>query len=188
MSGVRADSLQLAPVSGARLGGALNPLSLHTPKQWFLASSAVPDLFPDSLPASCGTLAPSGCVHATNPSRLPGVWPLKPEPQLSAPTCPSGWADKSLGLVSAGQHRSSVWESLCFALHTPVAELSFEAPNLPLSATPCLRPRRAFPPSQLPPRGAGPIPILLSLFFILPYPGTWGISCLWGSLRSSASV
>ena len=30
--------LRLAPVSGARLGGALNPLSSHTPKQWSLAS------------------------------------------------------------------------------------------------------------------------------------------------------
>ena len=25
-------------------------------------------------------------------------------------------------------------------------------------------------------------------FFLLPYPGTWGVSCLLGSLRSSASV
>ena len=25
-------------------------------------------------------------------------------------------------------------------------------------------------------------------FFLLPYPGTWGFSCLLGSLRSSASV
>ena len=25
---------------------------------------------------------PSGCVHAANPSPLPGIWPLKPEPQL----------------------------------------------------------------------------------------------------------
>ena len=45
-----------------------------------------------------------------------------------------------------------------------------------------------FPPSQLPPAGAGPVPILLSLLFLLPYPGTWGVSCLLGSLTSSASV
>ena len=29
---------------------------------------------------------------------------------------------------------------------------------------------------------------LCFFFFLLPYPGTWGISCLLGSLRSSASV
>ena len=60
-------------ISGACLGGALNPLSSRTLKQWSLASSAAPDLFPDSLPASRGALAPSGCVHASNPSPLPGI-------------------------------------------------------------------------------------------------------------------
>ena len=29
---------------------------------------------------------------------------------------------------------------------------------------------------------------LYFFFFLLPYPGTWGVSCLLGSLRSSASV
>ena len=80
---------RLAPVSGARLGGALNPLSSHTPIQWSLASSAAPDFLPDSLPASCGALAPSGCVHAANPSPLPGIRPPKPEPQLPAPARPT---------------------------------------------------------------------------------------------------
>ena len=28
----------------------------------------------------------------------------------------------------------------------------------------------------------------LCFYFLLPYPGTWGVSCLLGSLRSSASV
>ena len=63
---------------------------LGTLKQWSLASSAAPDLFSDSLPASCGALAPSGCVHAANPSPLPGIRPPKPEPQLPAPAHP-GW-------------------------------------------------------------------------------------------------
>ena len=40
-----------------------------------------------------------------------------------------------LGLVSAGWHRSSVWESLRFALCTPVAALSPMALKLPPSAT-----------------------------------------------------
>ena len=47
-----------------------------------------------------------------------------------------------------------------------------------------------FPPSRLPPTGAGPVPILCLyfFFFLLPYPGTWVVSCLLGGLRSSASV
>ena len=52
--------------------------------------------------------------------------------------------DKPLGLVSAGQHRSSLWESLRFALHTPVAALSSVAPKLPPSNTRSLCPRRGF--------------------------------------------
>ena len=132
------------PFSGAHLGDALNPLSLRTLKQWSLGSSAGPDFFLDSLPASCGALAPSGCVHAANPSPLPGIRPPKPEPQLPAPARPGGWADKPLSLVSAGRYRSSVRESLCFALRTPVAALSSVAPKLPPSSTCSLRQWRAF--------------------------------------------
>ena len=95
-----------------------------------LASSAAADFFPDSLLASRGALTPSGCVHAANPSPLPAIR-LKPEPQLPAPAHPGGWADKPLGLVSAGRHRSSVRESLRCALRTPVAALSSVAPKLP---------------------------------------------------------
>ena len=135
------------PISGARLGGPLNPLSLRTAKQRgkkkSLASSATADFFPDSLPTSCGVLTPSGCVHVANPSPLPGIW-SKPEPQLPAPARPCGGADKPLGLVSAAQHRSSVWESLRFALCTPVAALSSMALKLPYSATRSVRLRRGF--------------------------------------------
>ena len=188
------------PVSGARLGGALNPLSSRTRKQRgkkkSLAFSAAPDLFPGSLPASCGALTPSGCVHAANPSPLPAI-PPKPEPQLPAPARPGGGADKPLGLVSAGRHRSSVWESLRFALRTPVAALSSVAPKLPPSATHSLRPRRAFlvcgnlssftAPSQRC-RSHPSSFVSVFFFFLFPYPGTWGVSCLWGGLRSSASI
>ncbi|KAJ8789222.1 hypothetical protein J1605_022157 [Eschrichtius robustus] len=59
-------------------------------KKKSLASSAAPDLFPDSLPASCGELTPSDCVHAANPSLLPAIRPPKPEPQLPAPARPGG--------------------------------------------------------------------------------------------------
>ena len=135
------------PFSVAPLSSALNPLSSHTRKQRgkkkSLACSAAPDFCPDSLPDSCGALTPSVCVHATSPSPLPGIRP-KPEPQLPATARAGGWADKPLGLVSAGWHRSSVRESLHFALCTPVAVLSSTAPKLPLSTSRRLCPQRGF--------------------------------------------
>ena len=88
-------------------------------------------------------LSPSGCVHAANPSPLPGIWTQKSEPQLPAPTHPGGWADRPLRLVSAGRHCSSVWECLCFSLCTSFAALSSMAPKL-LPPTPYLHQWRGF--------------------------------------------
>ena len=51
--------------------GALNPLSLRTPKQWSLASLAGPDFFPDSLPASCGALATFRLCSCSQPQSSP---------------------------------------------------------------------------------------------------------------------
>ena len=76
--------------SGARSGCAVpsvgtlgrNPLSSHTPKQRFLASVAGPDFFPDSLPASCGALAPFRlCSHSQLQS---SPWGLTSEARASA--------------------------------------------------------------------------------------------------------
>ena len=58
-------------VSGAHLGGALNPLSSRTLKQWSLASSAGPDFFLDSLPSSCGALAPFRLCSRRQPQSSP---------------------------------------------------------------------------------------------------------------------
>ena len=84
VSGVRSDRRGSRP-SRVRLGGALNPLSLPAAKQRgkkkSLASSAAADFFPDSLPASCGALTPSGCVHAASPSPFPAI---RPKPSLSS--------------------------------------------------------------------------------------------------------
>ena len=47
------------------------------------------------------------------------------------------------------------------------------------------------PPSQLPPLGTGPILFPLSLFiyfFLFSYCFMWRLACLFGNLRSSASV
>ena len=112
-------------------------------KKKSLTSLAAPDFLPDSLPASCGTLAPFRLCSCRQPQFYP--WdPTEVEPQLPAPAHPGGGADKPLGLVSAGRHRSSVWESLRFALRTPVAALSSVAPKPPPSVTRSLCPRRAF--------------------------------------------
>ena len=152
-------------------------------------------VFPDFLPASRGTLVPSGCLHAANPSSLPGIWP-KLEPQLPAPARPGGWADKPLGLVSAARHQSSVWESLRFALCTPVAALSSVAPKVPPHHSPSL-PVKGLPSvwklfllhCSLPEVQVLSLFFCLCFFFyLLPYPGMWGVSCLLGSLRSFASV
>ena len=77
------------PVSRAHLGGTLNPLSSRTPKQWSLASSAVPDFFPDSLLASCGTLAPFRLCSRSQPQSSP--WGLTSEARASAPSPKPPW-------------------------------------------------------------------------------------------------
>ena len=93
---------------------------------------------------SCGALSPFRLCSCSQPQSSP--WDLTSEARVSAPSPhpPSRWADKPLGLVSAGQQRSSVQESLRFALCTPVAVLSSVAPKLPPSTTCSLRPRRGF--------------------------------------------
>ena len=89
-------------------------------KKKSLASSAAPDFFPDSLPASCGALTPSGCVHAANPQSSP-CDPTKARASAPSPALPSGRADKSLRLLSSARRQASVRESLRFSLCTPVA-------------------------------------------------------------------
>ena len=78
----------------------------------------------------------------------------------------------------------------------PVAELSSVTPKLPPTHTPS-PPVKGFPSvwklfllhSSLPEVQVLSLYFCLCFFFfLLPYPGTWGVSCLLGSLRSSASV
>ena len=131
---------RLAPISGAPLGGALNPLSSRTPKQWSLASSAGPDFFPDSLPAGCGTLAPFRLCSRASP--LPGIR-LKPEPQLPAPPAPAVSRQAS----RTGECRSA--PILCVGIsplcppHPCCCALLCGSEASP-SATRSLRPRRGF--------------------------------------------
>ena len=113
-----------------------------------------------------------------------------------SPARPGGGAEEPLGLVSAARRRASVQESLRFALRTPVAVLSSVAPKLP-PPPPAVSAREGAPSVWTPFLLHGSLPLVqvLSLFFclccfffLLPSPGTWGVSCLLGGLTSSASV
>ena len=158
-----------------------------------LASSAAADFFP---------VFPPSQLWGANPFRLcsrrqPQSSPCDPtEARASAPSpCPPRRGSRQAS--RAGECCSA--PSLCAGISPlcpphPCGCALLRGSEASPPATRSLCPRRGsycvetFPPSQLPPRGAGPIPILLSLFFLLPYPGTWGVSCLLGGLRSSASV
>ena len=88
-------------ISGARLGGILlsvgtqswNPLSSHTPKQRSLTSSSGPDFFPDSLLASCGTLAPFRLSSRSQPQSSPSGLTSAPRPY------PPWWVSRQLSQV-----------------------------------------------------------------------------------------
>ena len=184
------------PISGAYLVGALNPLSLCTRKQWSLASSAAPDFFPDSLPASCSSLAPFRLCSCSQPQSSP--WDQTSEARASAPSPRLPW--RVSRQASRGVERWSA-PILCLGI-------SLLCPPHPCC---CALPRgsEAFPlcrPQSLPAKGLPSVwkPFLLHsslplvqvpslffclcfFFFLLPYPGTCGVSCLLGGLRSSAS-
>ena len=87
-------------------------------------------------------------------------------------------------------------ESLCCALRTPVAALSFAAPKLP-PLPPAVSARKGAPSVWKPFLLHSSLPLvqvpslcfcLCYFFFLLPYPSTWRFSCLLGGLTSSASV
>ena len=147
---------------------------------------------PDSLPATCGTLAPFRlCSHNQTQSS-----PWNPtKAGASAPiTCPPWRVSKQAS--RAGECSSA--PILC-------AGMSPLCPPHPCCCT-LLRRSKACPlchpqsprveslPFLL--HSSVPLVQVLSLFLCLcfflfsrlPYPGSWGVSCLFGCLRSSASV
>ena len=68
--------------------GKESPLLTHL-KKWSLASSAGPDFFLDSLPASCGALAPFRLGSCSQPQSSP--WDLTSKAGASAPSPHSPW-------------------------------------------------------------------------------------------------
>ena len=187
-------------VSGAPLSSALNPLSSHTRKQRgkkkSLASSAGPDFFPDSLPASCGALAALRLCSHRQPQSSP-CDPTKARASASSPRPP--WH------VSRQASRAGE----CWSAPTLCAGISPLCPPHPCGCA-LLRGSEAPPlrhPQSPPAKGLPSVwkPFLLHsslplvqvpslffclcfFFFLLPYPGAWGVSCLLGGLSSSASV
>ena len=185
------------PISGAPLRGALNPLHCETKRQGkvsYLFCSSRP--FPDSLLASCGALAPFRLCSRSQPQSSP--WDPT-EARASAPSPHPPWR------VS----RQVSWTDECWSPPLLCAGISLLCPPHPC----CCALLRGFESSPLhhlqspPAKGLPSVwkPFLLHsslplvqvpslffclrfFFFLLPYPGTWGVSCPLGGLRSLASV
>ena len=155
-------------------------------------------LFPGLLPASRGALAPFRLCSYSQPQSSP--WDLTSEAGASAPSTPPPWR-VSRQASQAGE---------CWSAPILCAGISPLCPPHPCCCA-LLRGSKASPPPTPPPspptKGLPSVwkPFLLHgslsevqvlslffclcfFFFLLPYPGMWGVSCLLGSLRSSASV
>ena len=166
-------------------------------RQWSLASSIGPDFFPDSLPASCGALAPFRLCSRHQPQSSP--WDLTSEAGASAPS------PRPPQRVS----RQASWAGECWSAPILCAGISPLCPPHPYCCTllrgseaPPLRHLQSLPAKGLPsvwklfllhsslPEVQVPSLFfcLCFFFFLLPYPSTWGFSCLLGSLRSSANI
>ena len=155
---------------------------------------AVPELFPDSLLASCGALAPfrlcSRSQHQSSP------WGLTSEAQASAPSPhpprrvsrEASWAGEcwSALILCAGISPLCPLHPCCCALLLGSEASPRHLPSPPVKGLPSVW-RLFLLHSSL---SVVQVPSLFFClcFFFLPYPGTWGASCLWRSLRSSASV
>ena len=189
------------PISGAPLSHTLNPLFLGTRKQRgkkkSLVSSAASDIFLDSHPATCGALAPFRLCSGSQPQSSP--WGLTSEAKASAPS----------PHPSRRVSRQASWAVECWSAPILCVRIS---PLCPLHPCCCalLRGSEVSPLCHLqspPTKGLPSVwkPFLLHssfplvqvpslffclwfFFFLLPYPVTWVVSCLLGSLRSSASI
>ena len=148
------------------------------------------------LPPGCGTLAPFILCSHSQPQSSP--W----DPTEARASAPSPRPPRRVG------RRGSRAGECCSALSLR-AGISPLCPPHPCG---CALPRGPEAPllchSQSPPAKGLPSvwkPFLLHsslpevqapslffclcfFFFLLPYPGTWGVSCLLGGLRSSASI
>ena len=155
-----------------------------------------PDFFPDSLPASHGALAPFRLCSRSQPQSSP-CDPTEARASASSPRPPRRVSRQASQAVK------------CWSGPILCAGISPLCPPHPCGCT-LLRGSEASPLrhlQSLPAKGHPSVwkPFLLHsclpevqvpslcfclcfFFFLLPYPGTWGVSCLLGSLRYSDSV
>ena len=192
VSGVRADSRGSRRHWSSFRRRSESPLLTHL-KQWSLAFSAAPDLFPDSLPASCGALAPFRLCSRSQPQSSP--WDLT-EARASAPS------PRPPRRVS----RQASWAGECWSaaiLRVGISPLCPPHPcgcallhgsKAPPSATCSLRPRRGFlvcgnlSSFTAPSHWCRSRPYSFVSVFSFALPRYVGSTCLLGGLRSSASV
>ena len=150
---------------------------------------------PDSLPASCGALTPSGCVHTASPSPLRAIRPkLSLSSQPHPPRRVSRQASRTAECCSAPSLCAGI-SPLCFP-HPCGCALLHGSEASPL-CHPQSPPAKGLPSAWKPFLLHGSLPLvqvpslffcLCYFFFLLPYPVTWGVSCLLGGLTFSASV
>ena len=153
--------------------------------------------FPDSLPASRGALAPFRLCSRSHPQSSP--WDPTSKALASAPSsCPPRRVSRQAS--RAGECWSSTilcagisplcppHPCCCALLHGSEASPLHHPKSLPVKGLPSVwKPfllHRSLPLVQFP----SLFFCLYFFFFLLSYPGTWGVSCLLGGLRSSASV
>ena len=135
-------------------------------------------LFPDSLPASCGALTPSGCVHAASPSPLPAIRSPSLSSQPRPPRRGNRQSSQAGECCSVPSLRAGV-SPLCPPHPCGCALLrGFEASPLCHPQSP---PTKGLPSAWKPFLLHGSLPLvqvpslffcLCYFFFLLPYPST----------------
>ena len=151
---------------------------------------------PPSWLASCGALAPFRLCLRSQPQSSP--WDLTSEAQASAPSPHLPWR-VSRQAFQAGEcwlapilcvgisPLCPLHPCCCALLHGSGASLC-HPPSPPVKGLPSVW-KLFLLHSSLP---LVQVPFLFFclcfFFFLLPYPGMWGVSCLLGSLKSSPSV
>ena len=142
------------PISGACLGGALNPVSSCPLKQCSFASLAVPDFSLDSLPASCGALTPFRLCSRSQPQSSP--WDLTSEAQASAPSPHPPWR------VS----REASWAGECWLALILCAGISPLCPLHPCCCALLCGPEASPQPPHLPSPPVKGLPSVWELFLL----------------------
>ena len=155
-------------------------------------------LLPGLPLASCGALAPFRLCSRSQPQSSP--WDLTSEARASAPS-----PHPPQRVTRQASRAGECWSALILGLGI--------SPLCPLNPCCCALlhgSKASFPPPTLLSLSVQGLPNVWKLFllhsslplvqvpslffclcfffFLLPYPFTWGVSCLWGNLRSSASV